>query len=132
MTKSSSATITELIAQFKENTKNRHNALYSQFLTTEQAEKLKGQFDLSQLLSLTTTYYDLTGEVRYPSWQFEKAVLPYMIEIITIMENYRYKWYLHDFFTQEHELLKMTPLQALRQNKYQQVLEAAKASNDDW
>lgn len=95
--------------------------------TAAQVQEVIGpRKSLANLFSLS-----LHEQIRYPVWQFEPTVLPYVPVILKALSRLN-TWTVHSFFTQPHELLDCSPLEALRRGQHQQVLQAAIASNDDY
>jgi len=126
--------LTHLLAQAMAAAANRRREVWSDsFYADEAKAALAGasipDMRLDDLLALA-----LPGEtemLRYPKWQFEPVVLRQLGQILLQLEHLS-EWNRHAFFTEEHTLLGMTPLNALRAGQRDQVLQAAIATNEDY
>ena len=101
-----------------------------EMLTTEEAAKLLGvtkrtvyrRKNAGQLLGLVAA--DTTA-YRYPSWQFDSEVMPYLPDILKKLKSYS-SWGVYLFFTQKEPLLGGdTPLQAMKHKKTEEVIRVA-------
>lgn len=72
-----------------------------------------------------------TTEIRYPSWQFDPDIFPYLSNILKSLRSSR-PWGIYFFFIQKEPLLQgETPLQALKRKKCLEVMRVAKILGDD-
>lgn len=100
-----------------------------EMLTTEEAAKLLGvtkqtiyrRKNARKLLGLAAD----TTAYRYPSWQFDSDVMPYVPDVIKKLKPYS-AWGVYLFFTQKEPLLGgESPLQAIKRKKCDEVIRVA-------
>lgn len=119
--------------------KRQQKAVWEKSLTGEDAWaklcKAGGKQGLPDLLSLRETAWDLAGvtDLRYPKWQFDPLVLPYIGQVIEILREAGYTdWRIHDFMVGANELLGESPLDVLRAGGREAVLEAARVDHESY
>jgi sialic acid synthase SpsE len=126
-----------LLAASEAASKQEQKTAWQESLTAEQAsvklKKANSDVALSTLLGLHETAWDWKGETarRYPRWQFDALVLPYLPKIIEALSSTGYSnWRIHSFMTHHCELLDESPLHALRTGRRDAVLEAARVDHE--
>ena len=128
-----------LIKASQEASKREQKAVWDKSLTAEDAwtklRKAGGKQTLDSLLALRETAWDSEGitAVRYPRWQFDRLVLPYVHQVIEILREAGYTdWRIHSFLVGPNELLGESPLDVLRAGGRDAVLEAARVDHESF
>ena len=104
------------------------------FLSHEEAVAMTGGVysgDLAvEKLELVLVHSE-AGE-RYPAWQFERGIREHMSKILALLHGNTDAWAAYLFFTQPNPNLDgKTPLHALREDRVDEVLDAAAAAGSD-
>lgn len=116
---------------------SRQTAEWLRSLTAAQAtaalQQARRELALHDLLGLTqTAWHRLDGHaLRYPRWQFQRAVLPHIPAVLRALPLHS-PWLAHDFLVAHNDLLGESPLAALRHGRAVTVLEAARCATDDY
>jgi hypothetical protein len=96
-----------------------HSAVAKSLKVTR--EVLRTKVEKNEVLGLT-----LDEKIyRYPSWQFSESIAPALGELLKSLKGMD-AWEKYMFFTETNKTLKVSPLEALKANRIDEVKEVAK------